>query len=76
MYLDGLDVEQLDANDFIFSATDAMQADAPVVYDDVAQLMTIMPDFTGSNPELASVYPQLKMPQFLVHTLTASSYAS
>lgn len=75
MYLDGLDVEQLDANDFIFSATDAMQADAPVVYDDVAQLMTIMPDFTGSNPELASVYPQLKMPQFLVHTLTASSYA-
>lgn len=76
MYLDGLDVEQLDANDFIFSATDAMQADAPVIDNDVAQLITIMPDFVDSNPEFAGVYPQPKLPQFLAHTLAASSYVS
>ncbi|MEY4475273.1 MAG: hypothetical protein RL248_1040, partial [Pseudomonadota bacterium] len=74
MYLDGLDVEQLDASDFIFSAAKTMQSDAPFEHDDIAQLIDIMPGFEGSAREFEDIYPQPKLPQFFSQPLTASRY--
>ncbi|CNH26698.1 putative serine protease [Yersinia thracica] len=74
MYLDGVDVEQLDAQDFIFADTESMQADAPFVPDNITQLVNIMPDFDGATRAYEGLYPQPKLPQFVSHTLTASNY--
>lgn len=80
-YLDGVDVEQLDAKDFIFADTETifstaetMQADAPFVPNDIAQLVNFIPDFVGAAREYQGICPQSKLPQFLSHLLTASNY--
>ncbi|HEN3633908.1 TPA: S8 family serine peptidase [Yersinia enterocolitica] len=74
MYLDGLDIEQLDAQDFIFANTEPMLADAPFVPDNITQLVNIIPDFDGATRAYEGIYPQPKLPQFVSHILTASNY--
>ncbi|EKN3567713.1 proprotein convertase P-domain-containing protein [Yersinia enterocolitica] len=74
MYLDGLDIEQLDAQDFIFADTEPMLANAPFVPDNITQLVNIIPDFDGATRAYEGIYPQPKLPQFVSHILTASNY--
>jgi subtilisin-like proprotein convertase family protein len=66
LYLDGLDVSQLGAEDFIFADTDPLLADTAVVHneivhDDVAPLVNMMSDLDNPPGELEGTYlpPQI-----------------
>ncbi|PNM19254.1 S8 family serine peptidase [Yersinia enterocolitica] len=52
MYLDGLDIEQLDAQDFILADTEPMLADTCFIYDDIVPLIDAT--FYFDNPERGS----------------------
>ncbi|CNK03077.1 putative serine protease [Yersinia mollaretii] len=71
-YLDGLDVEHLDAGDFIFADTEVMLSDSPLGNNDIGQLINITPDFDHSARDYETVFSPPKVPQLLTHTLTAS----
>lgn len=74
MYLDGLDVEQLSANDFIFADAEPMLADAPFNDDDMARLIDVTPYFDRVVREYEPLYSPPKIVQFLSHALSASSF--
>lgn len=71
-YLDGLDVEHLDAGDFIFADAEAMLSDSPFGRDDMSQLINITPDFEHSTRAYETVFSPPKTLQRLAHILTAS----
>ncbi|AKP34862.1 S8 family serine peptidase [Yersinia aleksiciae] len=70
-YLDGLDVEHLDAKDFIFAEADAMLSDSPFTHDDMGQLINITADFDRSIRDYESVFVPAKTAQLVAPTLTA-----
>lgn len=72
VYLDGLDVEHLDAGDFIFADAEVMLSDSPPSNNDIEQLINITPDFDHSARDYETAFSLPKVPQLLTHTLTAS----
>ncbi|CNF50710.1 putative serine protease [Yersinia bercovieri] len=73
-YLDGLDVEQLDAQDFIFADTAVMLSDSPFVHDDMSQLINITADFDRKVRDYEGVFSPPQTVQRLAPTLTASPF--
>ena len=73
MYLDGLDIEQLDAQDFIFADSEPMQADPPFIDHDIAPLIDATSYF--DNPERGSetIHLPHQVSPFTSHGLLANS---
>ncbi|CNI10567.1 putative serine protease [Yersinia aldovae] len=74
MYLDGLDIDQLDAQDFIFAGTEPMLADTAFVYDDIAPLIDATSYF--DNPERGSetIHLPHQVSPFTSHGMIVSRY--
>ncbi|CNL27137.1 putative serine protease [Yersinia aldovae] len=74
MYLDGLDIDQLDAQDFIFAGTEPMLADTAFVYDDIAPLIDATSYF--DNPERGSetIHLPHQVSPFTSHGMIVNRY--
>lgn len=74
MYLDGLDIEQLDAKDFIFADSEPMLADTSFIYDDIAPLIDATSYF--DNPERGSetIHLPHQVSPFISHGLIVNRY--